>query len=360
MAGRSPHPGPDSPPLSSQAWVHDALLHRIRKAVPALTAELAPWRPRCIFLGGSAALGEAVGWEPADEAQRCLLSDLDLGIVTLDRVPPPAREAAVRQAGLAPGYYLDADQPRQTPTPGLVEIGRRARLVWGEVAVLDRFVTPEEHRIPEWEAWRLVGNRCLELRTSWNDRDREGPSPRAWYAVAKLAEALFAARLIRQGGWRIGRAGRLALLDAAGSGSARVTAAVDPVTHAARLWRPFLLLPCEAHRPPERGLEEVRVALTAWLREAGAGGEPVDRFLEEPVTRRERFRRWKDEARDSRRGGPRAALWALWKALQPGLGTPEGRRMREAAVYWRQPGEGTTGRGPRPADVDRAGTRERT
>lgn len=339
--------------------------------MPALTAELAPWRPRCIFLGGSAALGEAVGWEAADETQRCLLSDLDLGVVTFDHVPAPAREAAARQAGLAAGYYVVADQPRQTPTPGLVEIGHRARLAWGDAAVLDRFVAPEEHRIPEWEAWRLVGNRCLELRTTWHDREGEGPSPRAWYAVAKLAEALFAARLIRQGGWRIGRARRLALLDDAGApgeppgrgaGVGPVRAEVDPVIHAARLWRPFLLLPCEAHRPRERGLDEVRAALTAWLRESGAGDEPVDRFLEEPATRRERFRQWRDEARGARPrgGGPRTLLGALWKSFQPGLGTPEGRRMREAAVYWRQSDERTARRGPRPADADRKETRERT
>lgn len=196
-------------PHSPQAWV-DALCRALLEPVPAIVeARLAPWRPRALILGGSAALGEALGGIVAREdggELRALLSDLDLWAVTERAAPPEARadlDAALRAAatetlarhgavavtpgpvtlGLLPSAALE----RQRPTLGLVDLVDRGRTLWGDPSLRKRIRAPRPAEIPPYEAWRLVGNRSRELLLA--EAAAEGPAETAGAAPAETTGA---------------------------------------------------------------------------------------------------------------------------------------------------------------------------
>jgi hypothetical protein len=113
------------------------------------------------------------------------------------------------------------------------------------------------------------------------------------------------------------------------------------VVRAARLWSAFAACPCAAHLPArDRSLPAFQEALRAWL-EAVPGslrdsGEPPEApLLSEPCTVRLRIHLWRGFWHGcTDRGGLRPRLVRRW--LASGMrGTPEGRRMAAAVLYWR-------------------------
>lgn len=377
---RSGREGIDSP-FSASGWVDAALHAALARAVPAILEPARPFRPRCLLLSGSAALGEAVGWEAGDPAERVVLSDLDLGLVTADRVPerarvrildaaraagasmssagvtedvaggrrtegsargstPPQGSSASPKVEVTLGFYESAWWTRQTPTPGTIDARSRGIVVWGDTAFPARLAGPAVERVPVWEAVRLVGNRALELLASPGSQAGPDLRPHGWYALAKAMSSLWTARLIVEGEYRTGWGPRRALLERGACG----TGAADAIVRGTLAWVPFLDRPCERNLPARQAwLPGYHEALGAWLASLpsdlrGEGDRIEGAFLLEPVSLRERWRAWRAEGRGDRGcasvpGGPgRPALPArlVWAP-----GTPGGRRMAAAVLYWR-------------------------
>lgn len=369
--------------FSAAGWVDAALHTALARALPAILEPARPFRPRCLLLSGSAALGEAVGWEDDDPAGRLVLSDLDLGLVTADRVPEGERVrilAAARAAGTAAasagvpgdiagisgterpaggwaapaeravspdvevtlGFYESAWWTRQRPTPGAVDARSRGIVVWGDTTVPARLAGPVAGRIPLWEAVRLVGNRALELLAAPGPQFVPALRPRGWYALAKAMTGLWTARLIVDGRYQIGWNVRRALLEEAARGPNAGTA--DATVRGALAWVPFLDRPCERTLPAGAAwLSTYHDALETWLASLPSDlrgpGDPIEgAFLAEPVSLRERWRTWRAEGRPT---GERARLpggsgtHALPMRLAWARGTPGGRRMAAAVLYWR-------------------------
>lgn len=344
----------ESLPFSQEPWVDRLCADALDHVTPLLESRLAPYRLKGIVLGGSASLGEAVGWD--DPHDRFVLSDLDLGIVT--DLPVPASErvslaeearAAVDPAGPEPtlGFYETRFLGSQAPTLGLVDLRGRGRVLVGEADLLRRFAGPDPGQIPAWEALRLLGNRALELLRAPVPDEETRDRARAWFAAAKLATAPWTARLVSQGRYRIGWRERAALLHdtepggphrggrVLGTGGATVGPSVevrrdeDAVVVTARLWAPFLEQPRPDSAPPRGAvLPSLRAGLVGFFREAGywpdapgVGCRVAAAYLAEPVSLRERLRAW-------RRAG------AGWAARSRMRGTPEGRRLGASVLYW--------------------------
>jgi hypothetical protein len=322
--------------LSGQPWC-DALLREHLAGIPAAVAGLVPFRPRLLFLGGSAALGEAVGWSARDGG-RFALSDLDLAVVTDLPVPVAVRREilkAIRAGEDSPvtlGFYETCRIGRQAPTPGLVDFARHGIPLWGEAGLLGGFLAPDPARIPPWEAFRLVGNRALELLAA--GVPPSSGNPRAWYALGKAIAGLWTGWLVFEGRYRTGWAERAALLECPGEAPAEVV-------RAASAWRAFLARPALDVLPAaDRGIPAYRAALEAWLKAAPGrfeydGACPERPFLLEPCSLRSRLRLWRRVVE-----GKAAVSWRRGAVLRDwvasGLrGTPEGRRMAAAVLYWR-------------------------
>jgi hypothetical protein len=369
--------------FSAAGWVDAALHTALARALPAILEPARPFRPRCLLLSGSAALGEAVGWEADDPAGRLVLSDLDLGLVTADRVPEGERVrivAAARAAGAATasvgvlgdvagargierpaggstpsgdtavypdvevtlGFYESAWWTRQTLTPGTADARSRGIVVWGDPTFPARLPDPAAGRVPPWEAVRLVGNRALELLAASGPQSVAALRPRGWYALAKAVTSLWTARLIADGWYRIGRRVRRVLLEEEAGGPN--AGAADAVVRGALAWAPFLDRPCERTLPARPAwLPAYHEALETWLAslppDLRGPGEPIDgAFLGEPVSLRERWRAWRAEGRPAR-GRTRLpggfGTYALPARLAWAPGTPGGRRMAAAVLYWR-------------------------
>lgn len=316
-------------PCSQEPWVDRLCCDALARIIPLLESNLVPHGVRGIVLGGSASLGEAVGW---NEGGLCfVLSDLDLGIVTELPVPPAERVALqdqVRRAsdprGPEPtlGFYESRFLGTQDPTLGLVDLRERGKVLVGDPGLLARFTAPPVDAIPSWEALRLLGNRALELlRADFASGSGSGADRvRAWYAAAKLGTAPWTARLVTQGRYRIGWRARRLLLE---------EAPVDAVTRTARLWSPFLESPSSSFQPSrEMVLSSLRAGLVGFFREAGywpdapeAPSGIAGAYLREPATLRARIRAWRRVERG----------WALRSRIR---GTPEGRRLAASVLYW--------------------------
>jgi hypothetical protein len=370
--------------FSAAGWVDAALRAALARSLPAILEPARPFRPRCLLLSGSAALGEAVGWGAENPAGRLVLSDLDLGLVTADRVPEEDRVrivAAARAAGMAVasaglqenlarvrgaegpaggsrppgdpavfpdvevtlGFYESAWWTRQTLTPGMTDARSRGIVVWGDTTLPARLAGPVAGRIHPWEAVRLVGNRALELLAAPGPESAPALRPRGWYALAKAVTGLWTARLIVEGRYRIGWNVRRALLEEAVRGpSAR---GADAVVRGALAWAPFLDRPCEQTVPTGPAwLPAYHDALETWLAslppDLRGSGEAIEgAFLAEPVSLRERWRAWRAEASPIRglaRSTGGSGKCALPVRLARARGTPGGRRMAAAVLYWRE------------------------
>jgi hypothetical protein len=369
--------------FSAAGWVDAALHTALVRALPAILEPARPFRPRCLLLSGSAALGEAVGWEADDPAGCLVLSDLDLGLVTVDRVPEGERVrivAAARAAGTAAtaggvvgdaagvrgtegpaggstppgdsvvspdvevtlGFYESAWWTRQTPTPGMADARSRGIVVWGDTTLPARLPGPVAGRVPPWEAVRLVGNRALELLAAPGPRSAPALRPRGWYALAKAVTGLWTARLIVDGRYRTGWGARRILLEEEARGPN--AGAADAVVRGALAWAPFLGCPCEGTLPTRTAwLPTYHEALQTWLAslppDLRGPGEAIEgAFLAEPVSLREKWRAWRAEGRGARgpgrpRGGSGRSALPTRLAWAPG--TPEGRRLATAVLYWR-------------------------
>lgn len=357
--------------LSASGWVDAALRGALGRAIPAILEGARPFRPRCLLLSGSAALGEAVGWEADDPGARLVLSDLDLGLVTADRVPEADRlqiQRATRAAGFPElgtteaiecadlrvpgvflpsvevtlGFYESAWWTRQAPTPGMADARTRGVVVWGDAMLPGRLSVPAAGRIPSWEGVRLVGNRALELLAAPGPLSPPAMRPYGWHALAKAATGLATARLISEGRYRTGWAARRALLEE--DQGRRNPESADAVVRVALDWAPFLERPCEATLPRRSAwLAAFCPALASWLmslapdlRHPGAADETA--FLREPVSMRERSRAWRAEARRAAgdvgvSGMPVRIPRPAWFPWVPG--TPGARRMAAAVLYWR-------------------------
>lgn len=159
--------------------------------------------------------------------------------------------------------------------------------------------------------------------------------------MAKAVTGLWTARLVIEGRYRTGWAERRALLDQqvrlGGVGNA------DAVVRGASAWAPFLdrpgpeLLPARAAWLP--AYQEALAAWFAWLPpDVRAAGQQVERlFLGEPLTLRARWRAWRAEQRRVPGGAgmaERIRAHALPARFRWRSGTPEGRRMAAAILYW--------------------------
>ena len=301
-------------PFSHAPWVDRLCADALDRVAPLLQLRLVPYGLRGIVLGGSASLGEAVGWE--DPADRFVLSDLDLGVVTDLPVPDAQRNALMEEArasvdpaGPEPtlGFYESRFLGSQAPTLGLVDLRERGRVVAGEQDLARRFAGPAPREIPTWEALRLLGNRALELLRAPLSEEDTRDRARAWFAAAKLGTAPWTARLVSQGRYRIGWRARVALLhdtdpheemdpspkpielshermdpsdERIGLSTGRVELGRSEgergrrgdhaVIATARLWAPFLERPCADTAPArERVLPSLRAGLVGFFQEAG-------------------------------------------------------------------------------------------
>lgn len=314
-------------PFSEEPWVDRLCQDALARVAPWLESRLTEHRLRGIFLGGSAALGEAVGWDQGD--RRFVLSDLDLGIVT-DLPVPQAERAALQEHvrslpdpnGPEPtlGFYESRFLTSQAPTLGLVDFRSEGRVLVGEPDLLLGFASPVPHEIPSWEALRLLGNRALELLRAPDPRAGGRAPARAWFAAAKLGTAPWTARLVSEGRYRIGWKARAALLE---------EGADDDVTQTAQLWRPLLERPSPSTLPSAQiVLSSLRAGLVGFFREQGYWPDAPETksgigraYLGEAVTLRERIRAWRRVDRG----------WAARSRLR---GTPEGRRLAASVLYW--------------------------
>lgn len=382
-------------PLSPQSWVDELCRELLAASSSPLVESLSASRPRCLFLAGSAALGEAIGWapEPADAARsgaagilRLLLSDLDLGVITELPVPSAvrrragelleglagpvlARHAATYRApdgGRCPlglGIYEVRALQSQRPTPGLVDTAHRGRVLWGDPDGPSRFAVPPVTAIPDYEAWRLVGNRAVErLAAECLPVDEVGPagaahrSAVALHSRAKLAAGLWTARLVLRGEYAVGWPARASRLQ-----EAMLAQPDDVVVCCADSFRSFLRGAGGAGLPSDEVQRRLLTdALGAWLVEASAAAGPKGRdrfpevgFLAERLSLRERFRLWKREPRHPDgvvRGAGRGR--SLWQVADPFSGTPQGRRFAAAVLFWRLfGGHSGTGTGSSSAPV---------
>lgn len=226
--------------LSPIPWVDQRCRAALRSALEWLGPALEPFGLRVLFLGGSAALGEAVGWRGPD-GEGVVLSDLDLGAVTWRDVPPARRREIARrlagrdgaggEAGPRPtlGLYGTRYQGVQAPTPGLVDLVRAGIPLCGDARVLRRFTVPAPERIPGWEAYRLIGNRSWELLTSPDPSGAFPDRARALHGMAKACFGLWTAWLILDGRYRVGTARRLGMLDATPASGPDAAALPEPV-----------------------------------------------------------------------------------------------------------------------------------
>jgi hypothetical protein len=161
--------------------------------------------------------------------------------------------------------------------------------------------------------------------------------------LAKAVTALWTARLIVEGRYRIGWSARRALLEEAARGPS--AGAADAVVRGAVAWAPFLDRPC--HRTLPTGpawLPAYHDALETWLASLPPDPRGSDEaiegaFLAEPTSLRERWRAWRAEGRPTRglaRSPDGSGKQALPLRLTWARGTPGGRRMAAAVLYWRE------------------------
>jgi hypothetical protein len=203
---RTGHPTPQD--LSSRSWVGERAAELLPPATERLWQGALAHRPVVAFLGGSAVHGELCGIEDA-AGERRYLSDLDLGILTDERVPGELQQSIRRGlAGhgaegpeLQAGFYCRADRERQHPTPGFVEAVREGFVLQGDPAALGEFRVPDPGAIPRWESRRLLCNRALEVLGALDPA--HGPVDRL-YALSKLAADAAAVLLIDRGAYRGG------------------------------------------------------------------------------------------------------------------------------------------------------------
>lgn len=293
---------------------------------------------RFLFLGGSACLGEALGWD----APRWVISDLDLGAVTDRWIPLDAQEdlrrlLASRRLLDGPevtiGCYEACRLAEQAPTLGWVDLTHHAVALFGDARWKDRFRAPAPSRIPRFEALRLIGNRALEL---WREAARVAVAPPGEgeaalgfaHALAKAATGLGTSWLVQHGRYVSGLSARLALLDELrGELPSELRAAIEA-------FRGYFGRP-GAGAIPHGGVELYRLALRRLLDEAGES--PLERgLLSEPLRLRDLARGY---ARARRQG------WSLWPLLREAitnadpLGSFEGRRWALAIRYWLEAGE---------------------
>lgn len=303
----------------------------LARCLPIVRRLLEPSGIRVVFLSGSAALGRAVGW--TGDSDRFLLSDLDLGAITLGPVPPEA--AADLRAALdvarsedgpetTIGIYPQDALGRQVPTPGLVDLLAARRVLAGERRWLGRFPAADAESLPTWEAFRLVGNRCRELLAAGGvdgSQPFERRSILAMHRLAKLVDGIGTARLIAAGRYATDPEERRRRLESLG--------VAGPILDAHRRAQPFLESPSPATWPGLT-LAEARAALVAYFRELGirdaigvAGAYEYD-----PRTVWDRLRAWRARGTGGIAGAP---LWG-WRA---GFrGSPDIRELGAAVLYW--------------------------
>ena len=270
---------PDGRRLAERPWA-DHLCHRLLAwSAPRMIEALSPFDLKLVFLGGSAALGEAVGWENPSGGGH-LLSDLDLGAVTEHVVPGDLRTRLLGELNstgspfpratigrpFTIGFYERRYWDRCTPTLGLVDLAAFGFSLWGDAALLNRLRAPEPDRIRPWEAFRLVGNRALELLLAPSPEASSESRARFLHALAKASTGLWTARLVLEGRYRPRWSERAALLPESPRSA---------VERSAAAWSPFLREPGEDRLPPaaER-IPLYREGLSEWL--AGLG----ERWLE--------------------------------------------------------------------------------
>ncbi len=371
-------------PLSASDWVDRTLRATLVRAIPGILESARVYRPRGLLLTGSAALGEAVGWEAEDPTERFVLSDLDLGLVTADRIPRMDRvriAATARAAASGPrtgspealartrapwlragdpiesgpltqtpavevtlGFYESAWWTRQVQTPGVADARARGRVLWGDDTLPGRMPGSTLSRIPLWEAIRLTGNRALELLAAPGPQSDRWLRPRAWYALAKAVAGLWTARLIFEGRYAVGWGARRELLQRRSRDRGGPPA--DPVVRETLAWTGFLDRPGEQTLPRRSNmLAGYREALAASLASLppefrGPGERSEAAYLREPASLREKWRAWRAEdprawggaARSGASGGPGGHLLSARRVWSPG--TPQGRRMAAAVLYW--------------------------
>ncbi len=325
--------------MSAQPRVDDDCRRLLSLALPRIVEGLRPYGLEAVFLGGSASLGEAVGWEVEGDVI-LLLSDLDLGAIVARPVPhgfgrdlvaPAPGEMPVLTLGCYEARFLD----RQSPTPGMVDLAAKAHVLWGHPSALRRFHVPEPGAIPPWEAYRLIGNRCLEL-----DAAETRAGVRAMYALAKAATDLWTSWTVARGAYCTGWRERSSSLDRDTMGAPReVVAAVSAM-------REFRMHPAPDRLPAGLKSRDLYArGLAAWLeadpggfRRRGRGLE--DALLREPVGLRSRLRRWR--CAWGRPGLPefafRLAAGGKWRLTPEGIGMADSVRSRIAASGKRRNG----------------------
>jgi hypothetical protein len=195
--------------LSRQPWVGERAATLLPLLEERIRERCEQFAPLSVFLGGSALHGELCGViDPA--GGRVFLSDLDLSVLTVRRVPGEAadriaREVRALSADGPPatlGFYCREDLARQHPTPGLVETTRVGIVLSGESSFLARMRMPPPERIPPGEARRLLANRAIEWFAARQER-RTLPVG-AVYAAAKFHADAGAVYLLAEGAYRGG------------------------------------------------------------------------------------------------------------------------------------------------------------
>ncbi|MEZ4649168.1 MAG: hypothetical protein R3E97_10370 [Candidatus Eisenbacteria bacterium] len=312
-----------------------------------------------VFLGGSAARGEAVGWMgPSPFA----LSDLDVGVV-LASLPPGDAERALKsdlvelaRDATAPevtiGVYTREARHECVSTPGLVDVLGRRFVIEGDGSAFDGFPQTGAGEIEPWEAFRFVGNRSRELLTArassiaGDARSQDSPDRaviEARFLLAKLADGIGTAWLLSRREYRTERLARWSRLDGGDVPSS--------IRDLSQVVRGFL----EAPSPdtwPGLDLNSVRLGLADFFLsiEGTRWVGILSPYEYDPHGWRNRYRIWRDYVATHGR-----TSW-LFRALF--RGTPEIRHLGAAVLYWLTMPEGTDPDLERPDPLLAAGTSE--
>ena len=319
--------------FSRQAWVDERCRSVLARATPLVEDRLRPYGLEALFLAGSAACGQAVGW---NGSAPFVLSDLDLGAITARRVGPETLEPLYRDLGTARqdsadpevtvGVYAEEVLQRQVPTPGLFDAVAYRCVLLGEASWLSRF--PMDSGLSSWEAYRLVGNRSRELLGAHPEGDGRGllhaSSSRrgveAAFLLAKLAEGVGTAWLLAHGRYVSDRQARWEMLGRKEVPSRLREAALGAI--------PFLESPDPEHLLAV-SLMDVRWALSELFRVTGRpqGVGVAAAYEYDPFGLRDRLRAW-------RRQAPHRKERLAWVWRSRFRGTPEARELGAAVLYW--------------------------
>jgi len=202
----------------------DAAVKRYLSRVSAALRRACP-KVRCIFLSGSASLGELTAVAPGGD-RVAVYSDLDVGIVFGDRysklearerleagvrVPVPAGLELL--GGCEVGLYTPDELAGQPPKTGTLDLRRHAVVLWGERSLLELVPEYQPDEIDFRECLYLLLNRVLEFLEREESRSASPEAIPLDFAWAKMLLDVPTIVLASSGRYVSGAGRRVALFE---------------------------------------------------------------------------------------------------------------------------------------------------